>query len=83
MAMLFCGGGGSPVPMVTWHRILGESHRGMSEEIQADQRLLISETFLLFSQVQLSDEGFYFCMLSSPLGNRTSNQAFLNVYSES
>ncbi len=82
IAILFCGGGGRPRPTVTWHRIRGSIHRGIAEEITADGRLMIGDPFLLFNQVELSDEGFYFCTLTSPLANRTSNKAFLNVYSE-
>ncbi len=43
---------------------------------------MIADFFLLFTEVRLEDEGFYFCTLTSPLANRTSNKAFLNVYSE-
>lgn len=86
MATLFCGGGGSPAPTVTWHRLHPLAgmmlYQGEVEEVMADERVLLSDTFLLFTQVRLADEGFYFCSLSSPLANLTSNKALLNVYSE-
>ena len=81
--MLFCGGEGRPSPSVTWHRILGTSHVEFAEEVIADERLMIGDFFLLFTRVELSDEGVYFCNLTSPLASRLSTKAFLNVYSES
>lgn len=86
MATLFCGGGGSPTPTVTWHRLRPLAgmvlYQGEVEDVIGDERVLISDIFLLFTEVTLADEGFYFCSLTSPLGNLTSNKALLNVYSE-
>lgn len=85
MAVLFCGGGGNPQPSVTWHRIVpapGVLHQGDTEQVLADGRVLLSESFVLFTEVELSDEGFYFCTLNSSLGTLTSKKALLNVYSE-
>jgi pyruvate kinase len=57
-------------------------YQGVVEEVVPDERVLVSDTFLLFTEVRLADEGFYFCTLTSPLANFTSNKALLNVYSE-
>lgn len=83
MAVLFCEGGGDPAPTVRWFRLLpGPAAHGVPEEVISNDRVLISDSFLAFTEVRLSDEGFYFCTLSSPLGNATSNKALLNVYSK-
>ena len=84
-AVLFCGGKGNPVPTVTWFRLftnIGPGYEGIMEEVVSGGRISIGDNFLLFTEVQLSDEGFYFCNLTSPLGSRISNKALLNVYSE-
>lgn len=80
MAILFCGGGGNPVPMVRWHRKLPGSL--LSEEVLANDRISIADNFILFTEVELSDEGSYFCTLTSPLGTVQSRHTLLNVYSE-
>lgn len=79
MGVIFCGGGGNPAPTVSWHRLLPG---WVVEDVSADGRIEIADTFLLFTQVRLSDEGTYFCTLTSPLVNRTSGNVLLNVYSE-
>ena len=80
MGVLFCGGGGNPTPTVTWQRLLPG---WVVEEVIIDGRIQIADNFLLFTDVRLSDEGTYFCTLTSALGNRTSSKTLLNVYSES
>ena len=88
MAVLFCAGSGSPAPTVSWFRLQptlsASEHRfGQEVELVADERVLISELFLVLTEVQLSDEGFYFCSISSPLASSLSNKVLFNVYSES
>ncbi len=87
MAVLFCGGGGSPTPTVTWSRILGHygqvDEDGPDEELTADDdRISIANNFLIISDTMISDEGLYFCTLTSSLGNTTSDMALLNIYGE-
>lgn len=79
MAVIFCGGGGNPTPTVSWHRLLPG---WVVEDVVIDGRVQLADSFLLFTEVRLSDEGTYFCTLTSSLGNRTSSKTLLNVYSE-
>jgi len=86
-AMLSCGGGGNPLPSVSWLRLSpgssGLQYVGELEEVELDQRVSVSSHFLFFTEVRLGDEGFYQCVLNSSLGERHSKFILLNVLSES
>ena len=87
MAKLYCGGGGNPVPSVIWKRLLFSPnlvYSGTMEDVQLDSRVSTTlDNFLFLTDVKLQDEGFYFCVLNSTLGEQISNFALLNVYSQS
>lgn len=76
---LWCGGRGIPTPTVTWWRRLGN---GTVMEVKSDGRVFIAEEALLFIPVEPSDEGIYYCNISSPLDTRVSADSRLRVFSE-
>ena len=76
---LWCGGRGIPNPSVTWWRRLSD---GNVTEVMSDGRVLIAEETLVFLSVMPSDDGVYYCNISSPLATRTSTDGMLRVFSE-
>ena len=51
-------------------------------EVKSDGRVFIAEEALLFIPVEPSDEGIYYCNISSPLDTRVSADSRLRVFSE-
>ncbi len=84
--MLACGGGGNPTPSVTWKRLPATSgllYDGVPELVSLDGRVSVTPFFLVFSEVELADEGFYMCVIESSLGERSSKLVLLNVLGQS
>ncbi len=75
-ATLLCGANGIPTPIVQWFVKRGN----VSEPIQPSLRHIITEHALLILDSQPSDQGHYFCTITSSLQSRTSQQAHLRVY---
>lgn len=76
---LWCGGRGIPAPSVTWWRRFSD---GNVTEVESDGRVIIAEEALVFLSVLPSDEGVYYCNISSPLATRISGDSRLRVFSE-
>ena len=79
-AQFFCSGGGSPQPTVEWFHINNKT--GVQRQLQTSGDVFLSDERLIILHTRSSDEGIYFCKVVSPLGEITSRQGFLTVYSE-
>ena len=76
---LWCGGRGIPTPLVTWwHRF----DDGNVTQVTSDGRVVVADEALLFLGVLPSDEGVYYCNISSPLATRISDDSMLRVFSK-
>ena len=75
---LLCDGRGDPEPVLTWWKSFNET---TFEEVKSDGRVLLSDESLVILNSMPSDEGTYFCRISSPLLTLDSNIAFLRIYS--
>ena len=51
-------------------------------QVQSDGRVVIADEALVFLGVMPSDEGVYYCNISSPLATRISPDSMLRVFSE-
>ncbi|KAL5480076.1 hypothetical protein EMCRGX_G023697 [Ephydatia muelleri] len=76
-AQLQCSGAGLPPPTVTWWKSSGDV--SMATQVQPSSSVVISGEYLVIMKTSVSDRGYYYCNLSSPLGVVTSPQAFFNV----
>ena len=79
-AQFFCSGGGSPQPTVQWFHISNKT--GVERQLQTSGDVFLSDERLIILHTRSSDEGIYYCKVVSPLGEMTSRQGFLTVYSE-
>ena len=80
-AQLQCSGAGLPPPTITWWKLSGDV--SMATQVQPSSSVVISGEYLVIMKTSVSDRGYYYCNLSSPLGVITSPQAYLNVYGKS
>lgn len=77
---LWCGGRGIPTPSVTWWRRFDDGN--VTEVKSDDGRVIVADDALVFLGVLPSDEGVYYCNISSPLATRISADSMLRVFSK-
>ena len=78
-ARLNCSGEGIPSPMVTWWRI---REGGVVSRVVTDGQRFVTSDSLFITPAFLSDEGLYYCNLTSSSGTEISDPIFLDVFSE-
>ena len=70
--ILTCSSDANPAAKYTWYK----------ENVTSDLQPLSKEAQLVFSSIQSSDSGEYYCTAENQLGTRTSEHIFIDVKRE-